>query len=95
MANPRKTQTFEPWGDDRPDPSWDTDLDDNELLLDEFSDDEIVNETGHVDRLNDLAPWRLIEIARENKYLRSAIADFDEYDELEYFGDDLPAEYSH
>jgi hypothetical protein len=101
MVNPRKTQALQPWADDGPEFSWDNDVDDDTLLLDDFdeddiaTDDEIVAECGRADQLSSLAPWRRIEIAREDKYLQSLLADFDQYDNFEYFGDDLPSGYSH
>ena len=101
MVNPREPQAVQPWADDGLDPNWDIDVDDNDLMLDDFdddetlTDDEISAECREVDRLNDLAPWRRIEIAKENKYLQSVVADFDQYDKFEYFGDDLSAGYSH
>lgn len=94
MAHPRESQTLQPWVDDGQEPTWDTDVDDDDLFLDEFADDDLEVESDQVDTSDKLAPWRLIEIARENKYLESVLADFDQYDEFEYYDEDLPSEYS-
>lgn len=110
MTNLRETQTSQPWADDGLEPTWDTDLNNDDLLLDDFSDDnfsadnfsddtfsddEIAAESDQVDKLSNLPTWRLIEIARENKYLKTELADFDQYDEDEYFGKGLSSGYSH
>ena len=80
MVYPRESQTLQPWVDEDPELTWDTDVDDDDLSLDNFSDDELMIESDQIDATDRLAAWRLIEIARENKYLESVLAGFDEFE---------------
>jgi hypothetical protein len=74
-------------GSIRPDGEWadsGTDVVDDELLLGDFDvDDEApvrrADTSGHVPH------WRRIEMSREDKNLKWAMADFEDYDDFEEF----------
>lgn len=103
MAKPGETNAETPWADDESDDLLDDEMENDELVFDEFIDEEDEIEVDGGDSLSAAAlelrnrtpSWRLIEMAREDKYLKSVLADFDEYDQFEYFDADLSAEYSH
>jgi len=103
MAKPGETNAETLWADDESDDLLDDEMENDELVFDDFVDEEDEIEVEVDDSLSAAAlelrnrtpSWRLIEMAREDKYLKSVIADFDEYDQIEYFDADLSAEYSH
>lgn len=77
MTNTGDTQPDDQWADDE------TELmDDDSIFVDFDDEDEIPEERAEQPR----APvWRLIENLREEKLLRSAMADFEDYDEFENY----------
>lgn len=103
MAKPGETNAEILCADDESDDLLDDEMENDELVFDDFIDEEDEIEVEVDDSLSAAAlelrnrtpSWRLIEMAREDKYLKSVIADFDEYDQFEYFDADLSAEYSH
>lgn len=95
MVNPRESQTTEPWGEFSPEADWDEDMN----VIDVFLDDEEFEAEENYDYddadPSALASWRRIEIAKENRRLRSLLSDLDDYEDFEYPQDDYSAEYSY
>ena len=68
----------------------------------DIDDDDDLSETVDVDDTEDgltessrgLASWRRIEMAKEDKYLQSVLADLDEYYDFDDVDDDMVANYS-
>lgn len=79
MATIGSTRPDDEWADDETDPMED------ELILDEYDvDDELPERPERPERTPDHVPhWRLIEMSREDKSLRWAMADFEDYDDFE------------
>ncbi len=97
MVNLRESQTIHPWHDSGPDADWDDDIGAAEALVDDedFTPEQIFDDETHG---GSLAAWQRIEIARENRKLRSILNDmddFDDYDDYEYSLDDYSDEYSY
>lgn len=95
MVNPRESQASQPWADDGSESTWDNDVNDNEIFLDDLEVDEELDEGSKASGSSTMTSWQRIEIARENRKLQSILEDFDDYNEIEYTQDDWPAEYSH
>lgn len=96
MLNPRETQAIQPWADAGPEVDWDEEM----SGTDDFVDTDDFAEEMHYEDYGDanvgaLASWRRIEIARENRKLRSLLNDLGDYDEFEYSQDDSSSEYSY
>ncbi|MDA0993006.1 MAG: hypothetical protein O3A13_05180 [Proteobacteria bacterium] len=66
------------------------DMDDDELFFDEEEIDEDL-----IEQAEDIPSWRRIEMAREEQFLKEAMADFEDYDEFGDLGRGLSAEFSH
>ena len=69
------------------------DLDDMNLF-DELWDDGLAKDDSHIDREGDVPCWRRIEMLLEDKQLRTSLAEFEDYDDFEYFGHNRAADYS-
>jgi len=72
--------------------------DDYDGSLDEFMAENLARDDDRAEYDDYLPSWRHIDSALEDTYMKMIFADFDddgEYDEFEYFGDDVSAEYSH
>ena len=100
MVNPRETQTTQLWADPGLEMEMEMDWDEEMGDTDDFLDGENFPEEQHSDDFDDtrvgaLASWRRIEIARENRKLRSLLNDLGDYDEFEYSQDDSSSEYSY
>lgn len=87
MAEPKDTKSRPEWVDDDPEIVLTMEMDDEDLDFEEFAE--------RVDELDEAAAtprehvplWRLIEMSRENRSLKMELADFDQYDEYDNFGD--------
>ncbi len=92
MADFNHPKRAEPWQQDDPeDPlGFDMEDDDDELF---FEDDEI--EEDIIELSEDIPSWRRIEMAREDRFLKEAMADFEDYDEFEDFRREYTAGFSH
>lgn len=87
------------WADNDLDDGFEMTMDDDEILLDttaldEGDDNEEPFEEEEIS-LRPLSALRRIEIAREDRWLRSALADFDEYYGTEDFDDRYGSWSSH
>lgn len=87
------------WADNDLDDGFEMTMDDDEILLDttaldEGDDNEEPFEAVEIS-LRPLSALRRIEIAREDRWLRSALADFDEYYGTEDFDDRYGLRSSH
>ena len=79
MAGLNDSKSKEPWQEACPEDPSDFDMEDDDELF--FDEDEIVEEI--VALAEDIPSWRRIEMAREDKFLREAMADFEDYDDFE------------
>lgn len=75
-----------------PDMDWEMD-DEDELYF--ADDDEIDEEILELSADEDIPSWRRIEMAREDRFLKEAMADFEDYDAFEDYGRDYSAGFSH
>jgi len=70
--------------DDTQDTDIEMDMNEDELLFDDFEIDEDEAEVAEAESVAGAIPgWRRIEIFRESRMLRSELADFEDYDCLE------------
>jgi hypothetical protein len=69
------------------------DLDDMNPF-DELWDDGLAKDDSHIDREGDVPCWRRIEMLLEDKQLRTSLAEFEDYDDFEYFDHNRTADYS-
>jgi hypothetical protein len=90
MADLNHPKSTEQWQQDSAEDPLGFDMDDDELF---FEDDEIVEEL--VTLSEDIPSWRRIEMAREDRFLKEAMADFEDYDEFEDYRRDKSAGFSH
>jgi len=90
MADLNDPTNTEQWQQDDPEDPLGFDMDDDELFLD---DDKIDEEA--IELSTDVPSWRRIEMAREDRFLREAMADFEDYDEFEDYRRDFTAGFSH
>ena len=97
MVNLRESQTIQPWNESGPDPEWDDEISAAEVFLDD--EDSVLEEIfDDAPGVGELAAWQRIEIAKENRRLRSILSDMDDldyYDDFEYPQDDYSEEYSY
>jgi hypothetical protein len=91
MADLNHPKSTEPWQEDDPEDPLGFDMDDEEEL---FFDEEEMDE-GLLELSEDIPSWRRIEMAREDRFLKEAMADFEDYDEFEDFRHEYTAEFSH
>ena len=90
MADLNDLKSTEQWQQDDPEDPLGFDMDDDELF---FEDDEIDEDA--IELSADVPSWRRIEMAREDRFLREAMADFEDYDEFEDYRRDFTAGFSH
>jgi hypothetical protein len=98
MINRREMQALKSRPDDNTESPLDFCEDDYDSSLDEFMDEDFATDDRRFDHADYVPSWRLIKMRFEDIYMKTILADFDEdgeYDEIEYFGEDMPAEYSH
>lgn len=111
MATREDAQPESTWRDDDQDDQSEMEMemdDDSELYLDDMEsddddleidveDDEVDSRlTRLVDRYQAFSARRRIEIAREDKWLKSVMADFDDYESFEdHSGGDLTEGFSY
>jgi hypothetical protein len=77
-------------------------MDDDDLSFDDIDDDDGQIETVSVDVTEDeptastrgIASWRRIEMANEDRYLQSVLADLDDFYDFDDVDDDMVANYS-
>lgn len=77
-------------------------MDDEDLAFDDIADDDDLAEAVDIDDTEDdltastrgLASWRRIEMAKEDKYLQSVLADLDDYYDFDDVDDNMVANYS-
>jgi hypothetical protein len=90
MADLNHSKTTQQWQQDDPEDLLGFDMDDDELF---FDDDAIEEELPEM--AEDIPSWRRIEMAREDRFLKEAMADFEDYDEFEDYWCEYTAESSH
>lgn len=90
MADLHHSKTTQQWQQDDPEDLLGFDMDDDELF---FDDDAIEEELPEI--AEDVPSWRRIEIAREGRFLKEAMADFEDYDEFEDYRREYTVEFSH
>lgn len=90
MADLNHSKTTQPWQHDEPEDPLGFDMDDDELF---FDDDEVDEEL--LDLSEDIPSWRRIEMAREDRFLKEAMADLEDYDEFEDYRREYTAGFSH
>ena len=95
MAVSSDKHVLEFWIGVPPDEFGDLDMDENDIGLSSTMDldDEVFNDCGETFRT--YTARQRIEIAREDKWLESAMADFDDYYEIEDFDDYYAVRFSH
>ena len=91
MADLNHPKDTKPWQEDDPEDPLGFDMDDDEELF--FDDDEIDEDI--LEMSEDIPSWRRIEMAREDRFLKEAMADFEDYDEFEDFRGERSLEFSH
>jgi hypothetical protein len=77
-------------------------MNDDDLAFDDIEDgDDLADTVDIADTEDDLtassrglASWRRIEMAKEDKYLQSVLADLDDYYDFDDVDDDMVANYS-
>lgn len=77
-------------------------MDDDDLSFDDIEDDDGLVDTVGADETEDeqtasthgIASWRRIEMAKEDKYLKSVLADLDDFYDFDDVDDDMVANYS-
>jgi len=79
------------WAGNDPDDEIEMTMDENELLLDTTDEDDGTDDVEFYEELRfgcrPLSARRRIEISREERWLKSALADFEEYYGIEDFDD--------
>jgi len=101
MATHDDTPGPEDWEDDEDDDLTDyEDMDESDLYFDDIESDDDEEEDEDFDdepsdRYKSFSARRRIEIAREDKWLKSVMADFDDYEGLDDLGDRYTEEYSY
>lgn len=95
MTNPPEIQALEPWDDGGLESTLEIDMDDDELLFDEIADNGVDADEEQFDSSSGIASWRRIEMAKEDKYLQSVLADLDDYYDFDDSADDMVAGGSH
>ena len=90
MADLNRSSMSQLWQHDDSEDPLGTDMDDDEL----FFDDEDLGEEP-IELSADIPSWRRIEMAREDQHLKEAMADFEDYDDFEDYGQEFSAEFSH
>ena len=95
MAVSSNKNALEFWIGEPPGEFGDLDMDEDEIGVDSDMDldDTIFNDRGETFRT--YTARQRIEIAREDKWLESAMSDFDDYYEIEDFEDYYAAKFSH
>jgi len=84
------------WDQDDTDDLTDVEMDDEELFFDDIDDeDDKELDFESDDRYKSFSARRRIEIANEDKWLKSAMADFDDFEQIEGFGDGYVEEFSY
>jgi hypothetical protein len=92
----------EPWTDSGLDSTLEPEMNDEDLAFDDIEDGDDLAETVDTADTEDnltasgrgLASWRRIEMAKEDKYLQSVLADLDDYYDFDDVDDDMVANYS-
>jgi len=103
---PRMDPDDEPWDEDDPDGFLDDDMEyddfaEDDIELDEVDEDEEEEEELSLDSANSLkslSARQRIEMAREERWLKSMMADIediDEFERIEGFSDCYVGEFSH
>lgn len=72
--------------------------DDDDFELDEISDDEVdalPEEKVDATAGGTIPVWRLIEMSRENRFLKQELADFEDYEGFDNFSDGATDNYMH
>lgn len=87
MAEPKDNKSRPEWVDDDPEIVLTMDMDDEDLDFDEFSERVEEIEAVAATPREHVPLWRLIEMSREDRSLKMELADFDQYDEYDNFGD--------
>lgn len=90
MASLNHPKTTQEWQQDDPEDLLDLDMDDEELFFDDIDVDEEPVEISAA-----IPSWRRIEMAREDRYLKELMADFDDYDKFEDHGHSYHSGFSH
>ncbi len=93
MATPREIEPEIAWEDASED-LMEFDMED-EVLFDDFDEDTDDDEVTDFEYADDIPTWRLIEMAREDRFLKSELADFDDYDIFDTADNGFLSEYSH
>ncbi|MGB5246498.1 MAG: hypothetical protein WBN34_08105 [Woeseia sp.] len=73
-------------------------MSDDDFELDELDEeevDELPEEKLKATTGGSVPVWRLIEMSRENRFLQQELADFEDYDGFDGFGDDATEAYMH
>jgi hypothetical protein len=78
---------------------WELQMDDEELLFEEFIEADEGQQEKDSKRARRTSNWRRVERVQEDKLLRLALADFDDYDfddyDSEFADDSSGSAYSH
>jgi hypothetical protein len=77
-------------------------MDDDDLSFDDVADDDDLVDPVDVDEteneakvsIRGIASWRRIEMAREDKYLQSVLADLDDFYDFEDVDGEIVASYT-
>lgn len=86
MVEPDDVEAREAWDEDDSEDLMELEMDEDELFFDDIgSDDDTGEFTDASDRYKSFSARRRIEIAREDKWLKSVMADFDDLDRLDDF----------
>jgi hypothetical protein len=91
MADLTHPKTTPQWQQEDPEELLDLDMDDEDELF--FDDDELGEDI--IALSEDIPSWRRIEMAREDRFLKEAMADFEDYDDFEDSRRGYAAEFSH
>jgi len=94
MGIQKNTGASEPANYENPDSDWELEMYDDELSLGDFLDGEDEVETSRPKNAKRNSDWRRVELVRENKLLRLALADFEDYD-IDRDEGDHGSSYSH
>ena len=93
MADLNRSKTTKKWQLDDPEDPLDFDMDDEELFFGD--EEEIDEELLELSKDEYIPSWRRIEMAREDRFLKEAMADLEDYDAFEDYGHNYSAGYSH
>ena len=94
MAGLNDSKSKKPWQQDDSEDPFGFDMDDEELFFDDDdNDNEVVEDIAVAAEV--IPSWRRIEMTREDRFLREAMADFEDYDEFEDSGRGYHAGFSH